>query len=93
MGIGALFFFFLFVATIVFSYLAVRRRLLAPVMIGALCIGGSVVFILLFALAQGAIFLHALLVGVVIGGAFGLATLAVALYFQGNELRQQRPSA
>lgn len=89
MSVGALVFFILFAATIVFSYVALRRQLAKPALIGAACVFGCIVFMMLFALSSGNVFLHALLVGVVVGGAFGVATLAVALYFQGNEMRQK----
>ena len=88
MSFGALIFFFLFVATLVFSYIALRRQLASPRIIGAGCIFGAIIFMTLFALAQGSIFLHAFVVGLLVGGAFGIATLAVALYFQGSEMRK-----
>lgn len=88
MSAGALLFFFLFVATIVSSYVALRRRLASPTLIGAGCVFGSIVLMMLFSLANGNVFLHALVVGVLVGGAFGVATLAVALYFQGDEMRK-----
>jgi hypothetical protein len=88
MTFGALVFFFLFVATLIFSYIALRRRLATPTVIGAGCIFGAIVFMVLFGLAQGAIFLQAFIIGILIGGGFGIATLVVALYFQGNEMRK-----
>lgn len=89
MTIGALFFFVLFVVTIFASYIALRRRLARPVVIGAACAAGSIISMMLFALANGNVFLHALLVGLIVGGAFAGATMAVALYFQGSEIREQ----
>jgi ABC-type enterobactin transport system permease subunit len=88
MSFGALLFFFLFVATLVFSYIALRRRLASPRLIGAGCIFGAILSMILFGLAQGAIFLQAFIVGILIGAGFGIATLVVALYFQGNEMRK-----
>lgn len=89
MTMGALFFFALFVVTIFASYIALRRRLAKVSVIAAGCTGGSVLSMMLFSLASGNVFLHALTVGVVVGGAFAAATMAVALYFQGHELREQ----
>ncbi|XWX04432.1 hypothetical protein VZO05_02520 [Aggregatilineales bacterium SYSU G02658] len=89
MTIGALFFFVLFTATIFASYIALRRKLARPALIGAGCAAGCIIFMMLFALANGNVFPHALLVGLVVGGAFAAATMAVALYFQGSELREQ----
>jgi MFS family permease len=89
MTIVALFFFTLFVGTIFASYIALRRRLAQPTLVGAGCAAGCIVSMMLFALANGNIFTHALLVGLVVGGAFAAATMAVALYFQGAELREE----
>jgi hypothetical protein len=89
MSFGALVFFFLFVATLVVSYIALRRRMAPPAYVSAACVLGSIVFMMLFSLAQGTLFLHALLVGFLVGGLFAGALLAVALYFQGNEMRKR----
>lgn len=80
--------FFAFFAAIIFaSYVAVRRRKGSPALIAAGSIVGSILTMFLFSLAQGNILLHAVAVGLVVGGAFSLATLAIAWYFQGNALK------
>lgn len=89
MNIGALFFFALFATTIFISYVALRRQLARPMLVGMGCAAGSVLSMTLFSLASGNVFLHALTVGLVIGGAFAAATMVIALYFQGHELREQ----
>jgi hypothetical protein len=89
MSLGSLFFFLLFIAVIVFSYVGLRRAWAAPTRISAACVAGCMITMFGFALSQeGVVFLHAALVGLIVGGGFGIATLAVALYFQGNEMRE-----
>jgi hypothetical protein len=85
----ALLFFALFGATIVGTYIGIRRNM-APVSIlagaGVLL---SIVMMTLFSLAQGNIFGQALIVGILIGGAFSIATLVIAMYFQGQEMNSE----
>jgi Na+/H+-translocating membrane pyrophosphatase len=69
-------------------YIAIRRRLASPTVIAAGGIFGSIVSMTFFGLAQNNVFMQALAVGFLIGGSFSIATLVIAYYFQGNELRQ-----
>lgn len=82
-------FFAIFAIILVAMYIAIRRRLASPTIISAAGVFGSIVSMTLFGLAQGNLFAHALTVGFLIGGLFSGATLIIAFYFQGNELRQK----
>lgn len=82
-------FFAIFALILVAMYIAIRRRLASPTIIGAAGVFGSIVSMTLFGLAQGNLFAHALTVGFLIGGLFSGATLVIAFYFQGNELRHE----
>jgi len=82
-------FFILFGLVILMMYLSVRRQMFplgATAFIGVIA---SVICMTLFSLAQGNVMLQALAVGMVIGGVFSIVTLALALYFQGNERREE----
>jgi len=89
MSIGALFFFALFAAVMVAAYLGIRRQWLAPGIIAGGTVFAGIILMLLFSLAQGNSFIHALTVGLLLGTIFSIAVLAIAWYFQGNELREQ----
>jgi len=87
----ALIFFVLFAVTQLVMYIAIRRRIASSTMVSAGGVLASVVFMTLFGLAQNNIFVHALVVGVLVGGAVSVANLVIAYYFQGNELRSASP--
>jgi hypothetical protein len=89
MNILALIFFALFSATIIAIYLVVRRRMAPPGGVAVVGVLTAVVSMTLFSLAQANILAHALLVGLLIGGGFASATLALAWYFLGNEMRAE----
>lgn len=89
MSFAALIFFAAFVAILFAAYLAIRQRRGAPLLVAFGAVLGGVVSMVAFALAQGNTFAHALLVGLLMGGGFSAATLAMAFYFQGNELRAE----
>lgn len=84
----SLLFFFLFAGVLFFMYLGVRRRLAPLWLVGSLGVLGGALAMTLFGLSQGNVFQHALLVGLLIGGGLSIVTLATALYFQAQELRQ-----
>jgi hypothetical protein len=87
MSAPALIFFFLFVIVIVFTYIALRRNMFPrrPLIIG--CVSGSILALTVMSLLQGAIFIQALLTGVVLGAVFSASTVVIALYFHANEAR------
>jgi len=88
MSLGALIFFAVFVAILFAAYLAIRQRRSSPGLVAFGAVLGGIVSMTAFSLAQGNIFAHALLVGLLMGGGFSAAALAMACYFQGNELRE-----
>jgi hypothetical protein len=77
--------FLLFSATQVGTYLAIRRGWLPPMVVAAAGVVFSISTMLLFSLWQGNVLLHALLVGVLLGGLFSAAIIAAAWYFQRQE--------
>ncbi len=79
--------FALFALVLAVMYLAIRREWFAPGTIAGVGVVLSMVLMLLISLAQGNVFIQALLVGIILGGLFSGATLAVAWYFHKNELR------
>lgn len=87
MTFPALICFFLFGATILGMYIAIRRNLAPPGLVAAGGVLTSIITMSLFSLAQGNVLAQAILVGIVLGGAFSVATLVIAMYFQGNERR------
>ncbi|MCU0511487.1 MAG: hypothetical protein MUE40_02850 [Anaerolineae bacterium] len=94
MNLLALIFFALFAGVIVGIYLTIRRRAAAPGLIAAGGMVGSVLTMTLFSLAQNNLVVHALLVGLLVGGGFAALTMALAWYFLSNELRagEKRPN-
>lgn len=89
MNLLAFIFFALFSAIIIAIYLVVRRRMAPPGGVAVVGVLGAVITMTLFSLAQANILAHALLVGLLVGGGFASATLALAWYFLGNELRTE----
>lgn len=89
MAPSAMIFFALFAAVIFTMYVALRRRWGPTAVVAGAGVMGSVIAMMLFALAQGNILLHSLVVGLLVGGAFSVAALVMAWYFQGNELRRE----
>jgi ABC-type Fe3+-siderophore transport system permease subunit len=81
---GSLVFFALFALVQVGMYVAIRRGWLRLFIAGP---GGalfSIVLMTLFSVAQGAGTPLAVLTGVVIGGLFSAASIAIAAFFQRN---------
>ncbi|QPC85039.1 hypothetical protein G4Y79_11925 [Phototrophicus methaneseepsis] len=81
-------FFMMFAFILVAMYIAIRRQLASPTLIAGAGIFGSIISMTFFGLAQNTLFAHALIVGFIVGGGFSVATLIIAYYFQGNELRR-----
>jgi len=81
-----IFFFFLFALSLLGIYLAVRRQLASPGVIGAVGMIGSIAFMTLYLLSFNINTLQGIMFGVVIGVIFAGATLATAFYF----LKQER---
>lgn len=90
---AAILFFLVFAGINVGMYVAIRRRIGPPMLLAAGGVLGAVISMMLVSLAQDNLFAHALSVGVVLGGGLCLATLVIALYFQGNEMRSQHTQA
>lgn len=89
MSIGALIFFALFAALMVAAYLGIRRQWLSPTIIAAVAVVGGIALMTMFSLAQGNSLIQAIIVGILLGAVFSIAVLAIAWYFQGNDLREQ----
>ncbi len=81
-----IFFFFLFALSLLGIYLAVRRQLASPGVIGAMGMIASIAFMTLYLLSFNINTLQGIMFGVVIGVIFAGATLATAFYF----LKQER---
>jgi hypothetical protein len=89
MNPAAILFFLVFAGIVVAMYIAIRRRLGPTAVLatgGVLC---SIIVMTLFSLAQDTLLAHALLVGLLLGGGLSVGALAIALYFQGAEQREQ----
>jgi|FLYN01.1.fsa_nt_gi hypothetical protein len=84
---SAFIFFALFALVIAGMYLAIRRQWAAPGMVAGVGVLLSIIFMMLMSLSQGNAMLQALLVGILVGGLFSGATLAIAWYFHSNEMR------
>ncbi len=85
----AMIFFGLFAVVLVGMYLAIRRQWAAPGITAGVGVLLSIVSMMLVSLAQNNETLLAIIIGVVIGGLFSGATLAIAWYFQSNEMQQR----
>jgi hypothetical protein len=90
---GAWLFFLLFAAVIVGTYLSIRREWVAPNITAGVSVVLSIVMMILMSLAQSNPLYQAVIVGILVGGLFSGATLAVAWYFHGNELRARQANS
>lgn len=82
--------FFVVMALILFlTYLAIRREWFAPGVTAGVSIVATIVTMVLTSLGQGNSALQAIVVGIVVGGLFSGATIAIAWYFHSQALRQQ----
>lgn len=84
-----IFFFFLFALTLLGVYIAVRRQLASPGVIGALGMIFSIIFMTLYLLSFEIVMIQGVIFGVVIGILFAGATLATAIYFLKQEQKQK----
>jgi len=83
-------FFAVFATILVGMYLAIRREWAPTGLITGLGVVGSIITMLIVSLSQGNAMFQAIVVSLSIGIVFSLATVAVAIFFHSNELRQQR---
>ncbi|MBC7811430.1 MAG: hypothetical protein H7175_09790 [Burkholderiales bacterium] len=79
--------FVLFAADLAALYMAIRREWFAPGQSAAAGVLLAIILMFLISLAQGNSIIQAVVVGVLVGGMFGGAILAIAWYFHSNELR------
>jgi hypothetical protein len=86
-------FFLLFAAVIVGTYLSIRREWVAPNITAGVSVVLSIISMILMSLAQANPVYLAVIVGILVGGLFSGATLAIAWYFHGNELRARQANA
>ena len=86
-NVFSIIFYAIFALILVWMYLAIRRRWVAPGFAAAVGIIGSVISMLLMSVSQGNTALHAIVVGLLVGGFFSGATLATAWYFHLRDLR------
>ena len=80
-------FFVLFALVLAAIYLGIRRAWAAPGRIAAVGMLLSIILMTLFSLSQNNFAVQAIIVGILLGGLFAGATLAVAWYFQSHEMR------
>ncbi len=83
-------FYAIFVVILVVTYLAIRREWVATGLIAGMSVVGSVISMLLVSLSQGNAMFQAIVVSLGIGIVFSLATVAMALFFHTNEMREHR---
>lgn len=86
-------FFALFALTLAGMYLGIRRAWAAPGMVAGLGMVLCIVLMSLISFAQANMAAQAIIVGVLLGGLFGGATLAAAWYFQSHEMRARYASS
>lgn len=82
-------FFILMAVTLAGMYLAIRREWFSPGVVAGVGVLVSIVLMVLTAFGQGNSAVQAIVVGIVVGGAFSALTVAVAWYFHSQELRQR----
>lgn len=83
-------FFAAFAIILVGMYLAIRREWAPTGLVAALGVVASIIAMLLVSLSQGNAMFQAIVVSLGIGLVFSLSTVAVAIFFHTNELREQR---
>lgn len=79
--------FIVFAFVLAGMYLSIRRSWFAPGVTAAVGIGLSIILMILVSLAQNNLPIQAVIVGVLLGGAFSGITLVAAWYFHSQELR------
>ncbi len=83
----AFIFFALFALVLAGMYIGIRRQWAAPGMIAGAGVVLSIILMVLVSLSQGNPVVQAVLVGILVGGLYSGATLAVAWYLHSNEMR------
>jgi hypothetical protein len=86
-------FFVLFAFILVLMYLAVRRRWGSPGMASGVGVLASILSMVFMALSQGNSIFQAVVVGILLGGLFSGATLAVAWYFHSSDPKARAAAA
>ena len=82
-------FFALFALILVITYLAIRREWAQTGIIAGLSLAGSIIAMLLVSFSQGNAVFQAIVVSLIMGALFSLATVAIALFFHTNEMREK----
>ncbi len=80
-------FFVLFALVLAGMYLAIRRAWAAPGLVAGVGVVLNIILMTLISLAQDNFAIQAIIVGILLGGLFSGATLAVAWYFHSSEMR------
>lgn len=86
---GAWVFFLILAVVLVVTYLSIRREWVAPNITAGASVVLSIIAAILMSLAQANPPFQAVVVGILVGGLFSGATLAVAWYFHSNDLRSR----
>lgn len=81
------FLFILFAILLAGIYLSIRREWFKPGPTAAVGVVLSMVLMVMISLAQQNVVIQAIIVGVLVGGAFSIATIAAAWYFHSQEMR------
>lgn len=79
--------YLLFAVILAGMYLAIRRQWAPPGVVAGLGIVTSIACMILISLSQGNMAVQAVIVGILMGLLFSLATLAAAWYFHTKDLR------
>lgn len=82
-------FFVLLALVLLATYLGIRREWFAPGLIAGASVVVSIVLMILTAFGQGNSAIQAIVVGIIVGGLFSGATIAIAWYFHSQELQQR----
>ncbi|HEX2906893.1 MAG TPA: hypothetical protein VHO69_08540 [Phototrophicaceae bacterium] len=82
--------FVLFALVLAGMYLGIRRNWAAPGLIAGVGVLLCIILMTFISLAQNNYTFQAIVVGILLGGLFSGATLAIAWYFQSNELRARQ---
>jgi hypothetical protein len=85
----AIILFLLFALVLAGIYLSIRREWFKPGVTAGVGVLLSMVLMVMISLAQQNIVIQAVVVGVLLGGVFSVATIAAAWYFHAQELRQR----
>lgn len=82
----ALLVFAAFALVLAGTYLSIRREWFKPGITAGVSIVLCMILMTMVSFAQGNLAIQAIIVGILVGGLFSSATLAVAWYFHRNEL-------